>query len=148
MKVICWHSISTRASNSRVKPESLPAHGGSTWRTAPSIPQSHPRNAHLEEALVLEEVQMPIALRHRIVDRMLAVHARNGERLPGAKSTRIVSVRACALKSAPATYHGAPMPNAVSNNFSVIRTTHQNYDKVPEFTHSDFNRGLFERCRR
>ncbi len=35
-KGICWHSISTSASNSRVNPESLPAHGGSTWRTAPS----------------------------------------------------------------------------------------------------------------
>lgn len=35
-KVICWHSISTSASNSRVKPESFPAHGGSICRTAPS----------------------------------------------------------------------------------------------------------------
>lgn len=31
-----WRSSSTRASNSSVKPESLPAHGGSTWRTLPS----------------------------------------------------------------------------------------------------------------
>lgn len=38
--------------------------------------QSHPREADLQEALVLEEVQMPIAFRHRIVDWMLAGHAR------------------------------------------------------------------------
>ncbi len=29
-KVICWHSINTSASNSWVKPDSLPAHGGSS----------------------------------------------------------------------------------------------------------------------
>jgi len=39
--------------------------------------------------------------------------------LPGAKSTRMVSVRACALNSVPATYHVAPMPKAQSNSLSV-----------------------------
>ncbi len=36
-----------------------------------AVGELHPRNAHLEFALVLEEVQMPIALGERVVDRML-----------------------------------------------------------------------------
>jgi hypothetical protein len=76
--------MSTSASNSRVKPESLPVHGGSTCRTAPSG-QLHPRHAHLEEAFVLEEVQMSVSLGDRVVDGMLAGDTRHCEACAGSK---------------------------------------------------------------
>jgi hypothetical protein len=41
----------------------------------------------------------------------------------------------------PATNHGALIPNAVSNNFSLIASNPKDYDKGPACTHSDFNRG-------
>ena len=44
-----------------------------------AVGQPHPRHAYLQEALVLEEIQMPVALGHRVVDRMLAVNPRHRE---------------------------------------------------------------------
>jgi hypothetical protein len=41
----------------------------------------------------------------------------------------------------PATNHGTLIPNAVSNSFSVIKSNPKDYDRDPECTHSDFNRG-------
>ena len=34
----------------------------------PAVQQPHPRHTHIEKALVLEEVQMPVALGHRVVN--------------------------------------------------------------------------------
>ena len=58
---ICRASISTSASNSSVKPESLPANGGLTRCTEPS--GSFTRGVRTSQhALVLEEVQVPVGL--------------------------------------------------------------------------------------
>lgn len=41
-----------------------------------AVGQLHPRGANLEEAFMLEEVQMSVTLSHRVVHGVLAVHAR------------------------------------------------------------------------
>lgn len=61
---------------------------------------------------------------------------------PRQSPRRIVSVHACALKSARATYHGAPMPNDLTNNFSVIVVV-QNYERRPESTRPDSTEAVF-----
>ena len=92
-----------------------------------AVRQPHPRYPDLEEAIVLEEVQVPVTLGHRVVHRMLPGNAGSAKRLPLAKSTRMVSVRAAASKSAAATDHGASMPRAASNSFSLIATIPSGY---------------------
>src|SRR5271157_5908682 len=64
---ICWASISTSASNSRVNPESLPTQSGSTT-------QSNSRHTHLEVTLMLEEVQVTQLLDLRVVNRVFPCH--------------------------------------------------------------------------
>ena len=79
-KGICRPKIRTNASNSNVKPESFPAKPGSIRANRPSANFS--RRAHLEHAFVLEEIQMPVALRHRIMNRMHAFVAGDREAAP------------------------------------------------------------------
>jgi hypothetical protein len=50
-----------------------------------AIRQLDPRHAHLQLTLVLEKVQMPVALRHSVMHRMKAFHTRNGKAAPGDK---------------------------------------------------------------
>ncbi len=79
---ICGASISTSASNSSVKPESLPANGGLTRAHRP-VGQLDARRAHFEHALVLEEVQVPIGLGHRVVHRVISRGAIHGKAAAG-----------------------------------------------------------------
>ncbi len=44
-----------------------------------AVGQLHPRHAHRQVALVLEEVQVPVGLRHRVVDRVLPGLPRHGK---------------------------------------------------------------------
>src|SRR5690606_39336703 len=48
-----------------------------------AIGQLHARHSHLEKAFVLKEVQMPIALRLRVIRGMLACDLRMGETAAG-----------------------------------------------------------------
>jgi hypothetical protein len=60
---------STSASNSGVKPDSLPNQSGSIWTTRPSG-QRDPRGSDLEVAFVLEEVEVPQPLGLSVMDPM------------------------------------------------------------------------------
>lgn len=62
------HRARTSASNKSVKPESVPAQPGN--QSHPAIGQLNPGRAHFEIAFVLKEVEMPVALCLRIVNRM------------------------------------------------------------------------------
>jgi hypothetical protein len=69
-------SIRMKASNS--KREAVQASGKVSFDQAHrAIGQLHARRAHLQMALVLEEVQVPIALGHRVMHRMHTLMARN-----------------------------------------------------------------------
>ena len=60
---------STSASNSRVKPESLPNQGG-RGQDHPAIGQLHSRGANLQETFVLEEVEMSQPLDLGVMNRV------------------------------------------------------------------------------
>jgi len=92
---------------------------------------------------VLEEVQVPVALGDRVVDRMFAGHARGRE--PGTRGEIHADRQGARLgiEVCAGTYQRGVDSSAASNSFSVIGSN-PSYDKVPESTHSDFNRGSVE----
>ena len=78
VKVVSRASSSTKASNSRGEPRELagPLRADLAHR---AVRELHPRDAHLEHALVLEEVQVPVGLGYRVMHRVLTGLPRHGE---------------------------------------------------------------------
>jgi hypothetical protein len=105
-----------------------------------AVGQPHPRHAHLQEALVLEEVEMPIALGHCVVNRMLASHI--GHREATARG-KVHTDRQCASLRIEIRPSDIPRRTDPQRGFKQFlgHLHHRNHDKDPECTHSDFNRG-------
>jgi len=70
--------------------------------------------------LVLEEIQVAIALGDRIVYRMRALVPATAKRLPGLKSMCTVKTLDDSSNSTDCTDHGAAIPRAASNSFAVM----------------------------
>jgi hypothetical protein len=101
-----------------VNPLSLPAHGGSISRTEPSG-KLHSRHPHFQKALVLEEVQVPVALGLGVVHRMLARHPAITEAAAGTKvHTDRQRARLRHQRRVSRTYHGELTPSAASKSCS------------------------------
>ena len=112
-----------------------------------AVRQPHPRHAHLQEALVLEEVQMPIAIGHRVVDRMLVGHVRHREATAWRKIHSNRQRARLRVEIRPGHVPRRTDPQNGRNSLSVIPGA-PHYDRDRESTHSDFNRGKIERvCR-
>ena len=93
-KGISRYKSSTNASSSGVKPESLPAHGRLIWRTSASGSFTRGMRTSGSHAR-LEEVQVPIKLRHVVMHRVLGRDSRYG------KAAADLEVRADVELSAP-----------------------------------------------
>src|ERR1700747_645314 len=83
-KVICWARASTSASNSSVKPESLPNQSGSSRTTRPSGSLTR-GGSDLEVAFMLEEVEVAQPLGLGVMDPMQPVDSRCGKPAAGDK---------------------------------------------------------------
>src|ERR1700733_14280075 len=111
---------STSASNSRVKPASLPNQSGSNWMTRPS--GSFTRG-------VLTSRKHSCWKKLRCRRRLIWVSCTGctpatpaaGNRVPATKSTLIVRVFLVGSKSTPFTYHGLTIPNAASKSLFCTR---------------------------
>src|SRR6202047_620776 len=111
---------STSASNSRVKPASLPTQSGSNWMTRPS--GSFTRG-------VLTSRKHSCWKKLRCRRRLIWVSCTGctpatpaaGNRAPATKSPLIGRVFLAASKSTPFTYHGLTIPNAASKSLFCTR---------------------------
>lgn len=82
-----------------------------------AVGQLHAWRTHFEGAVVLEEVQVPVALDDGVMHRLRAATFGWGKWLPAVKSIWIVSCLAAVSKSTPVTNHGSLTPNAASNSW-------------------------------